>query len=336
MSGLKVETPPTREPLTVIETRENLRLDDDVDETLVMSLIIAARQWAENYTGRAFITRTVQQWLDGLVELDQPLWEGWRTGPDVVSYNNHIDLALAPAISVSSIKYYNDGDAENLEYAVTVDGGVFVIDGNSQATLTLKRGSTYKFKQDDSSNSLHPLRLSSTSDGTHNGGSEYTSGVTTSGTAGSSGAYTEIVVPMDAPDTLYYYCSNHSGMGGSLTITDQDTETTWSPTDYYADLIREPARVILRDGGSYPTDLRASNALKITYTAGYGTTTASVPEPIRVAMLQYCAFLYEHRGDLEGNTMPQPPKVLTSLLQPYQIMRFGSTPYKGMVRAGIG
>ena len=336
MSGLKVETPPSREPLTVIETRENLRLDDDVDETLVMSLIIAARQWAENYTGRALITRTVQQWLDGLVELDQPLWEGWRTGPDVVSYNNHIDLALAPAISVSSIKYYNDGDAENLEYAVTVDGGVFVIDGNSQATLTLKRGSTYKFKQDDSSNSTHPLRLSSTSDGTHNGGSEYTSGVTTSGTAGSSGAYTEIVVPMDAPDTLYYYCSNHSGMGGSLTITDQDTETTWSPTNYYVDTVREPARVILRDGGSYPTDLRASNALKITYTAGYGTTTASVPEPIRVAMLQYCAFLYEHRGDLEGNTMPQPPKVLTSLLQPYQIIRFGSTPYKGMVRAGIG
>ena len=38
-------------------------------------------------------------------------------------------------------------------------------------------------------------------------------GVTTSGTAGSSGAYVEITVASGAP-TLYYYCVNHSGMGG--------------------------------------------------------------------------------------------------------------------------
>ena len=66
MSGLVVETQPAREPLTVIEVRDALRLDDDVDETLVMSFIIAAREWAENYTGRALITRTMQQWMDGL------------------------------------------------------------------------------------------------------------------------------------------------------------------------------------------------------------------------------------------------------------------------------
>lgn len=336
MSGLVVETQPTREPLTVIEVRDALRLDDDVDETLVMSFIIAAREWAENYTGRALITRTMQQWLDGFVPVDTPLWEGWKTGPDIVNYQNHIELALAPAISVSDIKYYNDGDAEDLEYDVTVADGVFVIDGSSQPTLTLKRGSTYKFKQDDSSNDSHPLRLSTTSDGTHGGGSEYTTGVTTNGTAGSSGAYTQITVDASAPDVLYYYCSNHSGMGGSFTITDQDTETVWPARNYYVDTIREPARVILRDGGSYPTDLRAANAIKITYTAGYGTTVQSIPEPIRIAMMQYCAFMYEHRGDGEGNVVPMPPKILTQLLTPYQIMRFGSTPYKGMVRAGIG
>jgi len=43
---------------------------------------------------------------------------------------------------------------------------------------------------------------------------EYTTGVTTNGTPGSAGAYTRIVVATGAP-TLYYYCSNHSGYGGT-------------------------------------------------------------------------------------------------------------------------
>jgi hypothetical protein len=336
MSGLVVETQPAREPLTVIEVRDALRLDDDVDETLVMSFIIAAREWAENYTGRALITRTMQQWMDGFVPVDMPLWEGWKTGPDVVNYKNHIELALAPAVSVSSISYFTDSGSDDLEYDVTVVDGKFAIDGTSQRTLTLKRNSTYKFKLDDASNSGHPFRLSTTPNGTHAGGSEYTTGVTTSGSAGSAGAYLEITVANDLAVELYYYCANHGDMGGAFIITDQDVETVWSAKNYYVDTIREPARIILRDGGSIPTELRASNALKITYTAGYGVTTQSVPEPIRIAMMQYCAFMYENRGDGEGNVVPMPPKLLTQLLTPYQMMRFGSTPYKGMVRAGIG
>lgn len=92
-------------------------------------------------------------------------------------------------------------------------GNRYYVDGVLQATVNLSEGNTYRFDQSDSSNSGHPLRLSTTSDGTHGGGSEYTTGVTTSGTPGSSGAYTQITVASGAP-TLYYYCTNHSGMGG--------------------------------------------------------------------------------------------------------------------------
>jgi hypothetical protein len=107
-------------------------------------------------------------------------------------------------------------------YTITVasylGSNYFYIDGSRAAALTLTEGQTYKFDQSDSTNSSHPLRISTTSNGTHGGGSEYTTGVTTSGTPGSSGAYTQIEVASDAP-TLYYYCTNHSGMGGIIYTT---------------------------------------------------------------------------------------------------------------------
>ena len=106
-------------------------------------------------------------------------------------------------------------------YAVTVatgtnaygSGNKFYIDGSVSPTLTLNEGETYWFDQSDSTNSSHPLRFSTTANGTHGGGTEYTTGVTTTGTPGSAGAYTKITVASGAP-TLYYYCTNHSGMGG--------------------------------------------------------------------------------------------------------------------------
>ena len=104
-------------------------------------------------------------------------------------------------------------------YTVTVasyyGSNYFYINGSRAPTLDLTEGQTYKFDQSDSTNSNHPLRFSTTANGTHGGGSEYTTGVTTSGTPGSSGAYTQIEVASGAP-TLYYYCTNHSGMGGQL------------------------------------------------------------------------------------------------------------------------
>ena len=109
----------------------------------------------------------------------------------------------------------------------TGSGNKYVIDGVQQATLNLAENGTYKFDQSDNSNSNHPLRFSTTSDGTHSGGDEYTTGVTTYGDPGYSGAYTQITVAESAP-TLYYYCTQHSGMGGQANTVDDNTWGMWA------------------------------------------------------------------------------------------------------------
>ena len=82
----------------------------------------------------------------------------------------------------------------------------------------MERGRVYKFVQSSGTNASHPIAFSTTNNGTHGGGTAYNTGVTSSGTAGSSGAYTQITVSQNLT-TLYYYCVNHSGMGSNFVIT---------------------------------------------------------------------------------------------------------------------
>ena len=120
------------------------------------------------------------------------------------------------------------GTAPAITYVVKVvsdSGNKYRFDdfGTSAVTLELQEGGTYTFDQSDSSNSGHPLRFYTASDKT---GGEYTTGVTTTGTPGSSGAQTVITVAASAP-TLYYQCSNHAGMGGQA-----NTNSTFGSSNF--------------------------------------------------------------------------------------------------------
>ena len=88
-------------------------------------------------------------------------------------------------------------------------GNGYKINGVFSPFLKLIPGITYRFDQSDSSNSGHPFRFYLD----ENKSTAYTTGVTTNGTAGSSGAYTQIVVSHSTPSILHYQCSAHGLMG---------------------------------------------------------------------------------------------------------------------------
>ena len=121
-------------------------------------------------------------------------------------------------------------------YTGTGSSSGYVINGIESPHLILVPGNTYKFDQSDSSNSGHPLRFYYEADKT----TAYTTGVTTSGTPGSSGAHTTIIPTGATPVALYYQCSAHGYMGNvasfntrNLTGFDTDDLTEGSTNLYF-------------------------------------------------------------------------------------------------------
>jgi uncharacterized phiE125 gp8 family phage protein len=64
---------------------------------------------------------------------------------------------------------------------------------------------------------------------------------------------------------------------------------------YDVDLVSEPARITLKAGQNWPTTYQGPNAVRVRYVAGYGTTAAAVPQPIRNWMLLHVAHFYRNR-----------------------------------------
>ena len=113
--------------------------------------------------------------------------------------------------------------------------------------LTFVRGRTYRLHQLATSNNGHPLQLSEVSGGPHSNGTPYSTGMTFmmgNPTATGSFAVTtttnadwvsghatyngqariiEWTVDSSTPNTLYFYCPNHTNMGYAISVVDEDT-----------------------------------------------------------------------------------------------------------------
>ncbi len=141
----------------------------------------------------------------GLISTDT-VFEVDAVGGKYGSSSAPITIAVTVGTKTAAHPYNGDGSSS----AYFLDGleapAIYL---NGADNVTSDSGYYYKFDQSDSTNSTHPLRFYLDADKT----TAYTTGVTTSGTPGSSGAYTQIDVDEDTPSILYYQCSSHSYMG---------------------------------------------------------------------------------------------------------------------------
>ena len=119
-----------------------------------------------------------------------------------------------------------DSKTTNHRYHGSGSSSAYFLDGIESPFLTLLPGKTYRFDQSDSSNGGHPLRFYLEADKT----TAYTTNVTTNGTAGSSGAYTEILVTDSTPLVLHYQCSSHGYMGNSSFLNSNLIDTPYQIT----------------------------------------------------------------------------------------------------------
>lgn len=109
---------------------------------------------------------------------------------------------------------------------------VFYVDNVAQSTLQMVRGNIYRFDQNNASNAIAPLSLSTTEDGENASGAPYSTGVSywlnnlevnrtsyLSGFSGATSRFIQIEVAQSAPNTLYYYAVGTPGMGGTINVT---------------------------------------------------------------------------------------------------------------------
>ena len=145
---------------------------------------------------------------------------------DVQGYVKGYKFLSAPYGSTTTITVTVASKDATHRYQGNGSGSGYLLDGVQAPILTLTPGRTYRFDTSHSSNSGHPFLFYMEADKT----TQYTTNVTTNGTAGSAGAYTQIVVGDETPSVLHYQCSAHGYMGNAVVTNSNAINSNYAAT----------------------------------------------------------------------------------------------------------
>jgi hypothetical protein len=194
------------------------------------------------YDGKAYM-KTTESSLDSIIQIGSATdtYHKIRKG-------NTIIITVTVATKTASHPHHGSGSSS-----------AYFLNGIESPHFHMVPGNTYKFDQADSSNSGHPLRFYYEADKT----TAYSTGITTSGTPGSSGAHTTIV-PTDAtPMVLHYQCSAHGYMGG------RSDYATRNFTGFNTGDLAEGTNL-------YYTDARARASISVSGDLSYNSSTGVI------------------------------------------------------------
>ena len=195
------------------------------------------------YDGKLYM-KTTESSLDSIVQVGSATDSYHKVRKDQT-----LEFEVKVQSKTSNHTWYGSGSSSG-----------YTIDGIESPHLHLVPGNTYRFDQSDSSNSGHPLRFYYEADKT----TAYTTGVTTNGTPGSSGAYTQIVPTDSTPLVLHYQCSAHGYMGGRADFG------TRNLTGFDTDDLSEGSSNL------YFTNARARSAISVSGDLSYNSSTGVI------------------------------------------------------------
>ena len=134
-------------------------------------------------------------------------WKSISISDDIPTNNNQLTNGAGYLTTATDIHTFNITNNGASDYTFAQDTRYFPIGAENDPVLYVRRGETYHFVVNASG---HPFQIR-----TSNGGSAYNTGVTNNGTQSGTIIWT---VPMTAPNTVYYQCTAHSGMGNTINI----------------------------------------------------------------------------------------------------------------------
>ena len=260
----------------------------------------------------------------------------------------------------------NDGKAyfsKNIGTTVTVTVGVDTVGGQATgvfyfngvekpAAFPIARGSSYTFNQNDSSNATynnqaHPLMFSTTEDGDLvSGGTHYDPTTTVymlDGVVKTMAEYTSefasatvrtvtFTPPMDAPNTLWYWCHFHTGQGNTLALNNnswtklQDSNSTLGDLSG-VDLSTPPTtgQVLKYDGNNWVAG--PDNA------GSGGTGIALTDISVTTASAGTAALTYNNVSGVFTYTPPDVSNFLTSFTETDPV--YSASPAAGILSSNI-
>jgi uncharacterized phiE125 gp8 family phage protein len=142
--GSVIVTSPESEPISLLEMKRYLRIDDNSDDIVLSDQIMEARRFVEDQIGLAFISQSWRLSIDRWPAGGDAWWDGVRETSITEIYRTNIIQSLAlprwPLVSVTSVTVYDeDSTATVINVANTFDVDVYQTPGR----ITLKRGQTW-------------------------------------------------------------------------------------------------------------------------------------------------------------------------------------------------
>lgn len=193
---------PTIGTVTVAPASSTVNVGDSVNYTATISGDAADAQYAWSSSAGVMVTGS-----GSAVAIQFDDAETHTITCTVTSATASDSGASGTETATATVSFADRVAAADFSYAVTVDGGVYELNGVANAGVAGAPGDVFHFDLSDASLSGHPFKI-------------YTDpGKTTEVTVGVEQEGDDLLFTPPIAGTFSYQCANHEGMGGDLTIS---------------------------------------------------------------------------------------------------------------------